>query len=81
MNENLEQEEQGFEVWVKINPDGYITEVNSNVFIRDYDGWIKIAEHIMGDKGAHAQSQYFDNPLVNEDGSFNYKFVNGKVIC
>lgn len=78
--EIFEPEDNSFEVWARINEDGYITEVNSNVFITDYTGWTKIDEHIMGDKGAHAQSQYFDKPLMSENGKFNYKYINGKIV-
>lgn len=73
-------EDNGFEVYVKVNADGYITEVGSNVFIRDYTGWILIDKNVKGDRGAHAQSQYFDKPLINEYGQYNYKYENGKII-
>lgn len=68
--------ENGFDVYVKVNDDGYITEVGSNVFIKNYDGWVLIDKNVMGDRGAHAQSQYFDKPLVDEFGNYNYKFEN-----
>lgn len=73
-------EEKGFEVYAKINSEGFITEVSSNVFIKDYTGWIMIDKNVMGDKGAHAQSQYFDKPLINDDGIYNYSFIGGKII-
>lgn len=73
-------EDNGFEVYAKINSDGYITEVGSNVFIKDYTGWILIDKNVKGDRGAHAQSQYFDKPLINENGVYNYKYQNEKVI-
>lgn len=68
--------ENGFEVYVKVNDDGYITEVGSNVFIKNYDGWVLIDKNVMGDRGAHAQSQYFEKPLVDDFGNYNYKFEN-----
>lgn len=73
-------EDNGFEVYVKINSDGYITEVGSSVFIQDYTDWIMIDQNVMGDKGAHAQSQYFDKPLMNDDGTYNYSYVGGRII-
>ena len=33
-----------------------------------------------GDKYAHAQSQYLEKGLVDEQGRYNYKFVEGKVV-
>ena len=69
MNEYFEQP---IDVYVKINAEGYITEVGSDIFIKDLTGWTKIDEGY-GDKYAHSQSQYFDKPLVNDDGMYNYK--------
>lgn len=62
-------------VYIKTNSYGYITEVGSDIFIKDLAGWIKIDEGD-GDRYAHAQSQYFDKPLVDEFGNYNYKFEN-----
>lgn len=67
-----EIKEEPIKVYVKVNADGYITEINSEIFIKDFTGWIEIDKGY-GDKFSHAQSQYFDKPLVNDDGSFNYK--------
>lgn len=65
-------------VYIKTNADGYITEVGSDIFIRDFIGWIKI-DSGRGDKYAHAQSQYFNKPLIDELGKFNYKYENSIV--
>ena len=69
MNEYFEQP---IGVYVKTNTEGYITEIGSDIFIKDLTGWKKIDEGY-GDRYAHAQSQYFDKPLVNDDGTYNYK--------
>jgi len=66
-------------VYVKTDSDGNIIEINSDIFIKDLSGWIKIDEG-EGDKFAHAQSQYFNKPLLNDNGIYNYKLVNGKVV-
>lgn len=55
-------------VYVKKNSEGYITDVNSDIFIKDFTGWIKIDEG-NGDKFAHAQSQYFDR-LIDDNGNY-----------
>lgn len=65
-------------VYIKVNEQHEITEVNSSVFIEDYNGWIEIDEGV-GDKYTHAQNNYFDKPLVNEDGIYNYLYISGKV--
>ena len=66
-------------VYIKVNSDGHIVLVGSSIFIRDLTDWIKIDEGF-GDKYAHAQSQYFDKPLINEDGTYNYKYINHSVV-
>lgn len=53
-------EEQLIGVYVKVNEEGYITDVNSDIFIKDFTGWQKIDEGL-GDRYAHAQSQYFES--------------------
>ena len=58
-------------VYVKINDNGDVVAVNSNIFQKDLTGWVKIDEGY-GDKYAHAQSQYFEHSLINEDGDFAY---------
>jgi hypothetical protein len=66
-------------VYAKTNDNGYITAVNSNIFLSDVTGWTKIDEG-MGDKYAHAQGNYFEKPLIDENGCYNYKLENGKPI-
>ena len=70
--------EQPIKVYAKINENKEIIEVGSSIFIEDITGWIEIDKGF-GDKYAHAQSQYFDKPLQNEDGVYNYRYINGVV--
>ena len=69
-----------FGVFIKVNEQHEITEVNSSIFIDidDIKNWTKIDEGC-GDKYAHAQNNYFDKSVKNEDGSYNYLYINGKV--
>ena len=72
-------EEQPIKVYIKINSNNEIIEINSEIFIQDLTNWIEIDEGY-GDKYAHAQSQYFDKPLISEEGHYNYKYINGKIV-
>lgn len=74
-----EIKEQPIKVYIKINANNEIVEVGSSIFIKDFTSWIEIDEGY-GDKYSHAQSQYFDKPLMNEDGTYNYKYEYGRVI-
>ena len=66
-------------VYVKINENNIITDINSSIFINNVEGYIKIDEG-SGDRYAHAQGNYLDKGLVDESGRFNYKFEDGKVL-
>ena len=69
-----------YKVYVSLQ-DGYITSINSDIFLSEEE--ISIMTEIdkgKGDKYAHAQSQYLENGLIDEQGRYNYKFVEGKVI-
>ena len=70
--------EQPIKVYIKVNDKNEITDVASSIFIKDLTGWIEI-DSGFGDKYAHAQSQYFDKPLINENGVYNYKYINNKI--
>ena len=71
--------EKPIKVYVKVNEKNEIIEVNSSVFLKDTTGWIEIDKGF-GDKYAHAQSQYFNKPLMNDDGTYNYSYVGGRII-
>lgn len=70
--------EQLIKVYIKVNTNNEVTEVGSSIFIKDTTGWIEIDKGF-GDKFAHAQNQYFNKPLQNEDGTYNYCYINGVV--
>lgn len=66
-------------VYVKTNEENYITEVNSSIFLADTDGYIEIDEG-SGDKYSHAQGNYLEKPIVDEQGRYNYKLIDGEVV-
>lgn len=65
-----------YKVYVKINSDGIITAINSSAFISDPTNWTEIDEGT-GDRYHHAQNHYLDKSLIDENGSYNYKLVDG----
>jgi len=56
-------------VYISIDPEGRIYAVNSDAFLLNLTGWIKIDEGY-GDKYHHAQGNYFNKPLVDMRGIF-----------
>ena len=70
-----------YKVYVKLNDDKCITSIDSEIFLTDDEiqGMTEIDQG-QGDKYVHAQSQYLEKGLVDEQGRYNYKFVEGKVV-
>jgi len=65
-------------VYIKTNASGYVTEANSSGFLEDLTGWQQIDEG-QGDTYHHAQSHYFQQPIMTEGGAYRYKLVDGIV--
>lgn len=69
-----------YKVYVSLQ-DGYITSINSEIFLsQEKISTMTEIDRGQGDKYAHAQSQYLEKGLVDEQGRYNYKLVEGKVI-
>lgn len=62
-------------VYIETDENNHIIEVFSSDFKEPTATSILIDEG-NGDKYRHAQSQYFEKPLVGEFGNYNYKFEN-----
>ena len=65
-------------VYIKTDDWRNVTGVNSGIFLKDTDGWIKIDEG-EGDRYAHAQGNYFAKPIADAYGIYTYKYENGAV--
>lgn len=66
-------------VYVKTDNSNVITAINSSAFMTDTGGWIEIDEGT-GDRYHHAQGNYFDMPIMDERGVYNYKLIDGKPV-
>ena len=69
---------ESYKVYIKTDENGNIIAVNSSAFLADTEGWTEIDEG-GGDKYHHAQNNYFDKPLADERGLYNYKLADGVV--
>jgi hypothetical protein len=74
-------EEFKYKVYIKIDDNNCITEIESDLTLKDTTQWLQIDEGT-GDKYAHAQGNYFtidgNKPLMDEKFRYNYKLVDGK---
>lgn len=66
-------------VYVKVNHSGYISDINSSIFLSDITGWTEI-DRGYGDKYSHAQNNYFPDVIMTDDGAYRYKLVEGKPV-
>ena len=60
-------------VYVKLNENNVITQINSSIFLKDMTDYICIDEGT-GDKYAHAQGNYLPKGLTDDKGRYNYKY-------
>ncbi|WP_252225117.1 MULTISPECIES: hypothetical protein [unclassified Clostridium] len=72
-------EENKIKVYVEIDENNCITDINSSIFLNDTKDYICIDEGI-GDKYSHAQGNYLDKGLIDNQGRCNYKYVDNKVV-
>lgn len=65
-------------VYIKIDEENNITDIGSEIFIEDPEGWIEIDKG-RGDRYVHAQGNYLPKPINDEEGNPRYKYVNGEI--
>lgn len=75
----LDYIEELTKVYIEIDKDNNIIKVFSSDFEKPKTTSILI-DSGLGDKFRHAQSQYFSMPLMNENGTYNYKYEYNRVI-
>ena len=68
-----------YKVYIKTDPQNRITAINSDAFLTNTADWAQIDEG-NGDRCHHAQGNYLPKSLVTEEGVYQYKLVDGKVV-
>lgn len=76
--EEVEEPQQPIGVYIRLNDKNEVVEVNSEIFISDLTGWIKIDEGY-GDKYSHAQSNFFQKHIFTDLGDYTYEYVDDQV--
>ena len=66
-------------VYIRTDSSNRVLEVNSSAFLADTAGWTQIDEG-WGDKYHHAQGNYLDGPLYDDNGIPRYKLDRGRVV-
>ena len=65
-------DDSNIKVYAKVNKDGFIIDIASNIFLKDTTDWVQIDEG-KGDNFAHAKIQYVKDGLINENAEFIHK--------
>lgn len=68
-----------YKVYIKTDEKERITAINSSAFLSSLDGWIEI-DSGYGDKYHHAQGNYFPLPIMDDNGVYRYKLLDGKPV-
>lgn len=63
-------------VYVRVDDAGRITDINSDAFLTELDGWTHI-DSGADDRCHHAQGNYLPGPLTDMRGICRYKLVDG----
>ena len=66
-------------VYIRIDGQSRVLEINSSAFLADTEGWTQIDEG-WGDRYHHAQGNYLDGPLYDDNGIPRYKLDRGRVV-
>ena len=65
-------------VFIKTDSQDRITAVNSEIFISDLSGWTEI-DSGDGDRFVHAQGNYLPKSVIDDNGIYRYKYVDGAI--
>ncbi|SHK79003.1 hypothetical protein [Desulforamulus aeronauticus] len=78
-DESIEEYIDNYIVYVKTDENSNITAINSSAFLQDTTDWNKIDEGI-GDVYHHAQGNYLEKGLFDNNGCYNYKLVDSIIL-
>lgn len=65
-------------VYIKTDEKNRVTAINSEIFISDFSGWVEI-DSGDGDRFVHAQGNYLPKSVIDDNGIYRYKYVNGEI--
>ena len=75
--ENIEK--RIIKVYIKLNKNNEITQITSSSFLKDESGWIKLYEGLDKDY-IDKYGKNIVKPLMNPNGTYNYLYIDGKIV-
>lgn len=69
-----------FKVYIRINENNEITDIDNNIHITDNTRWIFLDEGNTN-RHAYAKNKYFTKPIFDIfNEKFSYKYIDGQVV-
>lgn len=74
-------EEMKSRVFIWVNDDNFITRLEGEYSLPDdLSDAILIEEGEPCDRLNLAQTHYLEKPLINDEGEYNYQYINGEIV-
>ena len=74
-------EEMKSRVFIWVNDDNFITRLEGEYSLPDdLSDAILIDEGEPSDERNLAQTHFLEKPLINDNGEYNYKYINGEIV-
>lgn len=74
-------EEMKSRVFIWVNDDNFITRLEGEYSLPDdLSDAILIDEGEPSDRYNLAQTHFLEKPLINDEGEYNYKYINGEIV-
>ena len=70
--------DDNYKVYIQVDSESRITVIEGGMYPpKDLTDWIQIDEGITDPQYTHPQGNYLGKGLIDENGCYNYKLVNG----
>lgn len=74
-------EEMKSRVYIWVNDDNFITRLEGEYSLPDdLSDAILIEEGEPSDRYNLAQTHFLEKPLINDEGEYNYKYINNEIV-
>lgn len=70
---------ENIKVYARTDDKNRLLDINSEVYLSEFDGWTEIDQGTEYPKYIHAQRNYLEKPLLTPEGLCRYKLENGCV--
>ena len=73
-------EEMKSRVFIWVNDDNFITRLEGEYSLPDDLSDAILIDEGYGDEYSLAQTHFLEKPLINDEGEYNYKYINDEIV-